>query len=81
MPISYSSDLRERVIEAVEAGASRRKAAERFDVLSRRVRVPLDSAPALQVGVRYLDGYWSDADAIFNGSPINLGGNDHAEGT
>ena len=32
MPISYSSDLRERVIEAVEVGASRREAAERFDV-------------------------------------------------
>jgi transposase len=33
MPKSYSGDLRERVIEAVEmAGASRREAAERFDV-------------------------------------------------
>jgi transposase len=30
MPKSYSSDLRERVIEAVEAGASRRGASERF---------------------------------------------------
>src|SRR5829696_3175480 len=32
MPKSYSSDLRKRVIEAVEAGASRREAAERFEV-------------------------------------------------
>jgi transposase len=33
MPKSYSGDLRERVIEAVEMeGASRREAAERFDI-------------------------------------------------
>jgi transposase len=32
MPRSYSCDLRERVIEAVETGASRREAAERFEV-------------------------------------------------
>jgi transposase len=32
MPKVYSKDLRERVIEAVEAGASRREAAERFDL-------------------------------------------------
>ena len=32
MPRSHSSDLRERVIEAVEVGASRREAAERFEV-------------------------------------------------
>lgn len=32
MPKSYSCDLRERVIEAVETGASRREAAERFEV-------------------------------------------------
>src|SRR5216684_1002216 len=32
MPKSYSGDLRERVIEAVEAGASRREAADRFEV-------------------------------------------------
>jgi transposase len=33
MPKSYSGDLRERVIEAVELeGASRREAAERFDI-------------------------------------------------
>ena len=32
MPKSYSGDLRERVIEAVEGGASRREAAERFEV-------------------------------------------------
>jgi transposase len=32
MPKAYSGDLRERVIEALEAGASRREAAERFDV-------------------------------------------------
>ena len=35
MPKSYSGDLRERVIEAVEIeGASRREAAERFGVLN-----------------------------------------------
>jgi transposase len=32
MPKSYSGDLRERVIEAVEGGASRREAGERFEV-------------------------------------------------
>lgn len=32
MPKSYSSDLRERVIEAVTEGASRREAAERFEI-------------------------------------------------
>jgi transposase len=32
MPKSYSSDLRERVIEAVVAGASRREAGERFEI-------------------------------------------------
>lgn len=32
MPKSLSGDLRERVVEAVEAGASRREAAERFEI-------------------------------------------------
>lgn len=32
MPKSYSGDLRERVIEAVEMGASRHEAADRFEV-------------------------------------------------
>ena len=32
MPKAYSLDLRERVAEAVAAGASRREAAERFEV-------------------------------------------------
>jgi transposase len=32
MPKSYSADLRERVIEAVETGASRHEAAEHFEV-------------------------------------------------
>ncbi len=32
MPKSYSGDLRKRVIEAVEMGASRREAADRFEV-------------------------------------------------
>src|SRR5580704_7964330 len=32
MPKPYSDDLRERVIEAVEAGASRREAAENFNL-------------------------------------------------
>jgi transposase len=32
MPKACSCDLRERVIEAVEMGASRREAAERFEV-------------------------------------------------
>lgn len=32
MPKSYSGDLRERVIESVESGASRHEAAERFEV-------------------------------------------------
>ena len=34
MPKAYSGDLRERVIEAVETGASRREAAERFEILA-----------------------------------------------
>ena len=32
MPKSYSADLRERVIEAVEMGASRHEAADRFEI-------------------------------------------------
>ena len=32
MPKSYSGDLRKRVIEAVEGGASRHEAAERFEI-------------------------------------------------
>lgn len=32
MPKSYSADIRERVIEKVESGASRREAAEYFEV-------------------------------------------------
>jgi transposase len=32
MPKSRAGDLRERVVEAVEAGASRREAAERFEI-------------------------------------------------
>src|SRR5947207_10825205 len=32
MPKAYSGDLRERVIEAVERGASRREAADRFEI-------------------------------------------------
>lgn len=32
MPKSYSQDLRERVIEAIEMGASRREASDCFDV-------------------------------------------------
>jgi transposase len=32
MPKSYSGDLRERVIQVVETGASRREAAERFEI-------------------------------------------------
>ena len=32
MPKPYSSDLRARVIEAIEAGASRREAAERYAI-------------------------------------------------
>jgi len=32
MPKSLSGDLRQRVIEAVQAGASRREAAERFEI-------------------------------------------------
>ena len=34
MPKAYSGDLRERVIKAVETGASRREAAERFAKVS-----------------------------------------------
>jgi len=32
MPKAYSNDLRARVIEAIEAGASRREAAERYKI-------------------------------------------------
>ena len=41
MPKSYSGDLRERVIEAVEGGASRRETAERFEVISGKVAAAL----------------------------------------
>jgi hypothetical protein len=41
MPKPYSDDLRERVIEAVEAGASRREAAESFNLCPSD---PLDAA-------------------------------------
>jgi transposase len=36
MPKPYSIDLRERVIDAVERGASRREAADMFDPASVR---------------------------------------------
>jgi len=41
MPKALSGDLRERVIEAAEAGASRREAAERFEI-SASSAVPID---------------------------------------
>jgi hypothetical protein len=47
MPKSYSSDLRERVIEAVETGASRREAAERFKDMVREAYSPREIAEYL----------------------------------
>jgi transposase len=64
MPKSLSGDLRERVVEAVEAGASRREAAERFEIsahieqcsartLKRGEIVVIDNLPVHKVpGVR-----------------------------
>jgi len=46
MPKAYSRDLRERVITAVETGASRREAAERFEV---SVRAPDDRDQLLRL--------------------------------
>jgi transposase-like protein len=44
MPKAYSGDLRERVIEAVETGASRHEAAERFEVsVSSAIKWPRDA--------------------------------------
>jgi len=40
MPKSLSGDLRERVIEAVQAGASRREAAERFEISASAADAP-----------------------------------------
>src|SRR4029077_18017535 len=50
MPKSYSGDLRERVIEAVECGASRRETAERFEVSVRSAVKWLQSLHARQSG-------------------------------
>ena len=67
MPKSYSGDLRERVIEAVESGASRREAAERFEV-------------SVSSGVRWLQVWHKDRRAApkpRGGSVSHL--EDHAE--
>ncbi len=45
MPRPCSLELRERVVDAVESGASRREAAEWFDV-SARFGDQMDAAPA-----------------------------------
>jgi len=47
MPKSLSGDLHERVIEAVEAGASRREAAERFEISPRPDRTLDELVPAM----------------------------------
>ena len=67
MPKAYSGDLRERVIEAVESGASRREAAERFEV-------------SASSGVRWLQAWHNDRRAApkpRGGSVSRL--EDHAE--
>jgi transposase len=77
MPKSYSGDLRERVIEAVEAGASRREAAERFEIsVSSAVkwlrcwRDQGRSAPKLRGGSRsVLEDYADRIQAIIGEQP------------
>jgi transposase len=61
MPRPYSNDLRARVIEAIEAGASRREAADRYE-LSPNVVV------MIQRWNRSLRAYGSGIDAGRNGS-------------
>ncbi len=40
MPKPYSNDLRARVIEAIETGASRREAAERYEISASAALTP-----------------------------------------
>jgi transposase len=78
MPAPLSLDLRERVVRAVEAGASIRQAALRFEVspsaavkLMRRVRETGGAAPARAGGHRrpLLDGHADLVGALLEAEP------------
>ena len=77
MPKAYSCDLRERVIEAVETGASRREAAERFEVSAssavkwlQRWRERRSAAPKLRGGsISPLDAFATEILALIAEQP------------
>ena len=77
MPKSYSQDLRERVIEAVEMGASRHEAADRFEVSVssavkwlQRWRESKSAAPKPRGGsVSLLEAYAEEILAMTAGQP------------
>jgi putative transposase len=73
MTTPLSQDLRQRIVRAVEAGSSRRQAAERFEVspsaaikLMRRVRETGSTEPAKVGGYRHplLEAHADDLRAI-----------------
>src|SRR3954468_24865952 len=77
MPKAYSGDLRERVIETVETGASRREAAECFEVSVssaikwlQRWRESRSAAPKPRGGsVSPLEKFASEVLALLAGQP------------
>ena len=78
MPAPLSQDLRDRIVRAVEAGSSIRRAALRFDVspsaavkLMRRVRESGTAAPARFGGHRrpVLDGHESLVRSLVEAKP------------
>ena len=78
MPVPLSSDLRERIVRAVEKGSSIRQAALRFEVspsaaikLMRRVRESGSSAPARFGGHRrpMLDEHEALVRTLLDGKP------------
>jgi len=77
MPKSYSGDLRARVTEAVEMGASRREAAERFEIGAstavkwlQRWRDSRSAAPKPREGsVSPLEQFWAPVLAVVSEQP------------
>lgn len=78
MPAPLSRDLRDRIVRAVEGGASARTAAARFDVspssaikLMQRVRATGSAEPARYGGYRrpLLEPYESELRAMIDATP------------
>lgn len=78
MPAPLSDDLRDRIVRAVEGGASSRAAAARFDVspssavkLMQRVRATGSAKPAKYGGYRrpLLEPYEADLRAMVEATP------------